>query len=251
MYRPRHDSQFEPRTKASPYDCNMAAAADALRFWSLGLIDRNHDQLRHDSGTYSEVTDDNPNNNGTNIDDAARALQKNGVETVVFHVADEQGWGDVRRALVPGSVVIAHGDYDRVPYALRGQHGKHFLGLHSVLFHHRSRTGKVCVLDGVADGPGYRYWPDDVAHAYMRKFPGTGYTYLVVTQRRLKASVARANVRKHPKLGARIRGVITPRSRVVYGGTVTGQKVGRSNKWYRVYYRGGIAYVHSSVAKPI
>lgn len=246
-YRPRHDTQYEPRTIASPYDCNMAASADAARFWSLGLIDRNHDQMRHLSGTYGEVTDSDPTNNGTDIADAAHALQALGIPSTVYDRTDGKGFADVKAALARGEVVIAHGDYGSVPRALRGPIDRAFTGWHSVLYHSFSPSA-MSVGDGLADP--WLVWPLDVADAYMRDFPGGGYTFLTVAPRKLKAKVARAHVRSAPRRANNVIGHITPRSRIHYGGTVLGERIGGNATWYKVWYAGKIGYVHSSVAQP-
>lgn len=245
-YLMRHDTQFEPRTISSSHDCNMAAAADALRWFTLGMKDRNHDQLRHDSGTYAELTDGIPGNDGTNISDAQHALSVNGCPSTVFDELDRQLSEDVWDVLRAGGVVIAHGDYGSVPPELRGPISRRYAGLHAVLFVGMSSTG-VIVADGLSDA--LMTWPLAVAAAYMADFPGAGCTFLAVTPRRITSRVTRANVRAQPSTLAGIRGTIGQRDKLHAGGTVIGRPVGANKTWWRVWFRGQAGYVHSSVAK--
>ena len=243
MYEPRHDTQYEPRTWSSSLDCNMAAAADVARFYSLGLIDHGHDYYRKLTGDSS---------GGTNIDQAHDVLEKAGVQVAaVYDALDGKTWADVRAALTGGSMVIAHGDYGTVPRALRGALDRTFQGWHSVALGRLAvitQDRSVRVGDGLSDP--WTWWPEDVANAYMRDFPGGGYTYLVVTPRKLKASVPVANVRPEPNRQHPRYAVIKPTSRVHFGGTVRGEVIGHNGVWYRVWVKDRIGYVHSSVARP-
>lgn len=247
-YEPRHDTQYEPRTWSSPLDCNMAAAADAARYWSLGLKDHNHAWYRD----HAQNPDGSPDKTGgTNIDQAAEVLDDAGIPSVHFDGSDGRGWSDVEAVLAGAGIVIAHGDYGSVPRSLRGPIDRTFTGPHSVVF---SRIATIAgermvrVGDGLADPWGW--WPVDVARRYMLDFPGAGLTYLVVTPRRLRARVAVANVRPSPTRKAARVGTITPKSASLHvGGIVVGESVGGNRNWYRVFYRGKLAYVHASVAR--
>lgn len=244
-YLPRHDTQFEPRTAFSGRDCNMAAAADAARFWSLGLKDRNHQWYRD----HAQNPDGSPDRDGgTNIAQAQEVLDDIGVPSTIYDATDGRDFGDVRTALKAGSVVIAHGDYGSVPRGERGEIDPSFTGLHSVVFARWSSANGVQVGDGLSDA--WEWWSEADASRYMRDFPGTGYTYLVVRPRKLQAKVAKANVRRTASTSSAVLGQITPTSRLHYGGIVAGGYVGSNRNWYRVYYRGQIAYIHTSVAKP-
>lgn len=245
-YLPRHDTQYEPRTIASSHDCNMAAAADALRFFTLGMRDRNHDQMRHDSGTYGELADGNQRNDGTNISDAQHALSVNGCPSTVFDELDRQLPEDVWDVLRAGGVVIAHGDYGSVPAALRGPISRTYTGLHAVLFHSLTSNG-VLVGDGLSEV--WTTWPLSVAAAYMTDFPGMGCTFLSVMPQLVTSRVTLANVRAQPSTLAGIRGTIGPRVKLHAGGTVIGRPVGANKTWWRVWFKGSAGYVHSSVAK--
>lgn len=248
MYLPRHDTQYEPRTWSSSTDCNMAAAADVGRFWSLELIDHTHDWYRARALDASGQPD---RTGGTNIDQAHDVLEKAGVSVrVVYDALDGRDWSDVVRELQTGSMVIAHGDYGSVPRPLRGPIDRSFTGLHSVAL------GRVTTIEGVSNvrvGDGlsdaWVWWPVSVASAYMRDFPGGGYTYLVVTPRRLAAKVPVANVRPEPNRRRPRYATISPRSRVHVGGTVRGESIGGNATWYRVWHQNRIGYVHSSVGK--
>lgn len=251
IYVPRHDTQYEPRTKASPFDCNMAAAADGLRFATLGLVDRNHDELRRLSGTYWEVLDSNPLNDGTNIEEAETVLDHYGLITTAYTAADGRGFSSVRTAIAAGKPCIIHGDYGSVPRDLRGPIDRTFTGLHSVLGQRRAYiNGEWCIRigDGLSDP--WRWWPESVVERYMRDFPGTGYVYLTITPRRLAATVAKANVRAKPTRSSAVIRSITPRSRIHRGGYVKGETINGNPNWHKVYSaQGGIGYVHASVGK--
>jgi hypothetical protein len=244
QYEPRHDTQFEPRTWSSGLDCNMAAAADVARFYSLGLIDHGHDYFRTLSGDTV---------GGTNIDQAHFVLEKAGVPVhALFDAADGKGWTDVAHELDAGYMVIAHGDYGTVPVAMRGPISRTFTGLHSVAFGRITtidRESVVRVGDGLADP--WVWWPVSVASAYMRDFPGNGFTYLVVAPRHLCARVRVANVRPEASRAHARFATITPTTRVHMGGTVKGESIGGNAVWYRVWAKGRIGYVHSSVGKVV
>jgi hypothetical protein len=252
IYVPRHDTQFEPRTVCSGKDCNMSASADALRWWSLGLIDRNHHDLRAlQPGGTAECTDATTANDGTTIADALHVLVAHfGVTAIAYDAGDGQVWGDVTRALDRGEIVIAHGDYGSVPVMLRGPIDRLFTGLHSVVFQRRlvkSGVPVVRVGDGLSDG--WIYWPETVAARYMRDWPDIGFTFLRVVSRKLKAKGSFANVRdRATRVSTVVLMRITSASRLHVGGTVLGENIGGNRTWYRVYAgTKGIGYVHSSV----
>ena len=245
-YLPRHDTQYEPRTAFSGRDCNMAAAADAARFWSLGLIDHNHQWYR-DHAENPDGTRDT--SGGTNITQAAEVLGDVGIPSTIYDATDGRDFGDVRVALRAGFYVIAHGDYGSVPRAERGEIAPGFSGLHSVGFARWSPVNGVQVGDGLSDA--WEWWSEAVASRYMRDFPGIGYTYLVVRPRKLAAKVPRANVRKTMSTSSAVLGQITPSSRLHFGGIQRGGYVGSNRSWFRVFFKGQIGYVHTSVAKPV
>lgn len=247
MYEPRHDTQYEPRTWSSSVDCNMAASADVARFWSLGLKDHGHNWYRE----RCKNPDGTQDRDGTNIDQAHNVLEIAGVTVAeTFDSGDGQNWDDVRRFLESGSMVVAHGDYGTVPRALRGPIDRAFTGNHSVAFGRITTIEQdvsVHVGDGLADP--WTWWPISVASAYMRDFPGGGYTFLVVTPRRLTAKVRVANVRPAPNRDRKWFTQITPRSRIHVGGTVRGERIGGNATWFRVWVQNRIGYVHSSVGR--
>lgn len=226
----------------------MAAAADVARFWSLGLRDHTHDWYRARALNPDGTPD---RSGGTNIDQAHDVLEKAGVQVdEVFDATDGQDWQDVARHLAAGRMIIAHGDYGTVPERLRGPLDRSFTGWHSVAF------GRPTTIEGVAYvrvGDGLRddwaWWPVTVANAYMRDFPGGGYTYLVVTPRKLAAKVPVANVRPEPNRKRARFTQITPRSRIHVGGTVVGERIGGNATWFRVWVQNRIGYVHSSVGR--
>ena len=237
-YEPRHDTQYEPRDAYSGLDCNMAACADAARFATLRLVDRSHVYFRSLTGDTE---------GGTNISEAHMALEAAGVPVAgTYDATDGKMWSDVRAALLGGSVVIAHGDYGSVPASLRGPIDRTFTGLHSVLLHRVDATHGIRVGDGLNDA--WAWWPESVTKAYMADFPGGGFTYLVVTPRRLAARVPVARVRSGPSLSSGKLGTITPAARLHAGGTVIGGAVGANRTWWRVWYHDQLGYVHSSVA---
>lgn len=244
-YLPRHDTQYEPRTTFSGRNCNMAAAADAARFWSLGLIDHNHQWFRDHA---QEPDGSRDTSGGTNITQAAEVLGDAGIPSTIYDAADGKGIADVRAFVRAGSFVIAHGDYGSVPRYERGEIAPDFTGYHSVGFARHTAAG-FQVGDGLSDA--WEWWPDAIANAYMRDFPGGGYTFLVVRPRKLAAKVPKANVRTAMSTSAKVLGQITPSSRIHFGGIQRGGYVGANRSWYRVFYRGQIAYVHTSVAKPV
>ena len=245
-YLPRHDTQFEPRTVMSGRNCNMSAASDAARFWSLGLIDHHHQWFRDRAENPDGSRD---TQGGTNILQAAEVLGDAGIPTTVYDATDGRDFADVRASIRSGSYVIAHGDYGSIPVGERGEISPLFAGLHSVGFARWSPVNGVLVGDGLSDA--WEWWSEANASRYMRDFPGGGYTYLVVRPRRLSAKAGKANVRASMSTTAKVLGQITTSSRLHYGGLQRGGYVGGNRSWYRVYYRGQIAYVHSSVAKPV
>lgn len=251
VYVPRHDTQYEPRTKCSPFDCNMAAAADALRFWSLGLRDKNHHELRAlQPGGTAECSDATKTNDGTTISEAAHVLVEMGAKVAVYDTADGQVWSDVQRALDRGEMLVVHGDYGSVPVALRGPIDRTFTGLHSVVYQRRLiRNGvpSIRVGDGLSDG--WLYWPETVAKKYMVDFPGTGLQFIRVIPRKAASKSGLANVRVSPTRSSAVLTRISTTSRLHMGGAVPGESIGGNRSWYKVYAgTKGIGYVHSSVA---
>lgn len=243
-YLPDHDSQFQPRTAFSGRNCNMAAAADAARFWSLGLINHNHQWYRDHAQNPDGSAD---RSGGTTIAQAAEVLDDAGVPSNHYDALDGKGLLDVRVALRTGKGIIAHGDVGSIPRGDRGEIDPDFTGLHSVWIPPRFNATGVLVGDGLSTS--YEWWSWDALNRYLRDFPGGGYTYLTVTPRRLRAKGTVANVRPSAsKLNAPI-GTISRTSRIHVGGVVLGQYIGSNRRWFRVFYKGQIGYVHTSVAE--
>lgn len=247
-YLPRHDTQYEPRTIASPYDCNMAAAADAARFYSLGRVNRNHDQMRRYSGTYHEITNGIAGDEGTNIDEAARALAYVGVPSTVYTASAGRTFAHVMAALRAGYYVIAHGDYGSVPRAERGELAPTFTGLHSVGFARYVDGSGVQVGDGLSDA--WEFWHSDDAERYMRDFPGGGFTYLTVKPRRVRGLGNAANVYPNASNNDPRIGTLGVSSRAHTSGLVLGETVMGKRSWYRIYRNGRIGYVHVTQVTP-
>jgi hypothetical protein len=245
-YRQRHDTQYEPITWSSGIDCNMAAAADGARYFSLGLIDHHHDYYRG----LAKNPDGSQDRNGTNITQAHAVLSHVGVPSTIYASADGHHWDYVESHISAGRNVIAHGDAGSIPKYLRGQIDKNFTGLHSVIFNRIAMIQEdksVLVGDGLAGS--WTWWPTDVAKGYMEAFPGDGLTFLTIQPRRLCAKINRANVRAKPTTASAILGTIKPTSRIHEGGVVHGGSVHGNHNWYRVFYQGQIAFVHTSVGK--
>lgn len=249
IYVPRHDTQYEPRTACSPYDCNMAASADALRWWSLGLQDQNHNQLRAlQPGGTAECTDSSAANNGTSVYDGLLVLQHFGVRAIAYGHYDGKTFADILGALNRGETVTAMGDYGSVPIALRGPISRNFTGGHSVFFQRRiSYGGQACIRvgDGLSDD--WMYWPETVAKKYVDDFPGSVQFVRIIT-RKLASKSGITNVRAAATRQSAILTTITTSSRLHYGGAVLGETIGTNRTWYKVYAgTKGIGYVHSSV----
>lgn len=241
-YIPRHDTQFEPRTRMSGLNCNMAAAADVGRFYSLGKIDHNHQWYR-DRAQNPDGSQDK--SGGTHIYQAAEVLDDAGIPSTVYDSDDRRTIISVRKELTAGNVIIAHGDNGSLPRGERGEISPSFTGLHSVDAVKYSASKGYLIGDGLSQD--YNWWSEPVMNAYMRDFPGGGFTYLVVKPRRIKAKADYASVRREPNRQHAPIGRITGRSRTHYGSIVVGEAVGRNRNWYRVWWNGRIAYVHSSV----
>lgn len=254
-YVPRHDTQYEPATACSKYDCNMAAAADALRWWSLGLTNRSHQDMRAlQAGGIAECTDVSHLNDGTDIADALHVLVEHfGVTATAYDYTDGQTWESVLAALDRGEFVISHGVYGAVPPALRGPLSRTFTGRHSVAFQRRivaDGVPSVRVGDGLSDA--WMYWPEAIARQYMLSFPGEGFTFLRVTRRNVASKGGLANVRAQPTTTSPILRRISTASRLHCGGSVIGQSIGGNRAWYRVYAgKLGIGYVHTSVGRMV
>jgi hypothetical protein len=239
FYLPRHDTQFEPRTGFSPWDCNMAAAADAARYWSIGLTD-------HDHSWYRKVSGDT--DGGTNITTASKVLDIARVSHAVYDASDGRNYADVKAALDAGRFVIAHGDYDRVPVSLRGPIDRSYEGYHSV-FAARRRSNAVMIGDGLSDK--WMLWPDTVLSSYMAAFPGGGFTYIAVRPRHLRSKSGTCNIRAEATRQSRVVSTLRGTREVHYGGFKRGESIGGNSNWDRVWEpTHGVAYVHSSVAVP-
>lgn len=247
-YRPRHDTQYEPREPDSPLNCNMAAAADVARFWSLGLKDFNHHQMRN----RAENPDGSPDNvGGTTIEQAAEVLDDIGIDTNYKDLNDGATWGDVVTRLKGDGILIIHGDYGEVPYNLRGEISRTFTGLHSVVGHSFvDGMQNVWIGDGLSDD--WVKWPYAVVQRYMAAFPGS-FTYLVARPRKLKVKAPRefANVRLTPSREFAPYDRIKPDERIHVGGRVIGQRAQSNGNrtWYRVWHLNRIGYIHTNVGE--
>ena len=239
-YKPRHDTQYEPSNAFSPLDCNMAAAADAGRYYSLGLKDHNHYWYRLRAQNPDGSQD---RTGGTNIEQAAEVLDDAGVPSVHYTMGEGQNVHEALAVLETRGILIAHGDYGSVPVSLRGPISRTFTGLHSVVFQDLLPGKKVRVGDGLSDD--WMEWPYEVAYRYMFDFPGSA-TYLVVRPRLLGPRYDQAAVRVSPSNEIARYTTLKTGDRVHVGGIVRGQELRETRNWYRVWCENRIGYVHAT-----
>jgi len=248
FYRP----QFEKQATGSPLQwTNCAAASGAMLAdaATLGITDPEPDRVRTLTGDFV---------GGLTMGAVGTAMERLGVGVTVFDNDDHLRWPVLQQWLKTGRFAVVAGDYDVIPKRLRGD--KDYEDYHAVLYWRQ--TSVQVVGDPLNDGraqdipKGYIRWPVDVAYAYVRRFDQqtTGGIHACVMDPPQKvkprSQVAGAEVRLHPQKDAFLVGVLKDPKRLITGGTVDGDELRGSKRWFKVWWPadgGRLGYVHSSV----
>lgn len=230
-------------------NCGAAAGAMLVDQGSLGNHKPTPDAFRARTGDFS---------GGLFIGQIGGTVEKYGVGVTVFDANDGLDWADLVAFLKVGRFAVVNGDYDQVPYALKGD--KSYNDYHAVIYE-EIVGDKIRVGDGLNDGrrpgiyKGWVWWPLSVAKNYVERFdrqvPGTGLHAAVLDRKRLKSRPISPNtrVRSAPTRSAAEIGTFGGSATVIWGDTVTGESVGGSRVWYRVWLPSAakIGFCHSSV----
>lgn len=234
-------------------NCGAAAGAMLVDQGSLGNHKPTPDGFRARTHDFS---------GGLIIGQIGSAIESYGVGVHVFDASDGLDWGDLVSYLKVGRFAVVQGDYDQVPFALRGD--KDFRDFHSVVYHQIAGS-RIRVGDGLNDGrrpgipKGWVWWPLEVAKNYVERFdrqvPGNGLHAAVLDRKRLKARPVSPNtqVRSGPGRSYPAIGSFGGASTVIWGDTVVGESVGGSRVWYRVWLPSAakIGFCHSSVVSKV
>ena len=234
-------------------NCGAAAGAMLVDQGSLRIKNPSPDAFRKASGDFS---------GGLFIGQIGGTIEKYGVGVTVFDASDGLDWGELVAFLKAGRFAVVQGDYDQVPYALRGD--KDFRDYHSVVYQEIVGT-EIWVGDSLNDGrrpgipKGWIKWPLSVAKNYVEKFdrqvPGTGLHAAVLDRKRLQARPISPNtrVRLLPTRASAEIGSFGGSTTVIWGGTVVGESVGGSRVWYKVWLPSAakLGFCHSSVVTKV
>lgn len=230
---------------------NCAAASGAMLAdqATLRLKNPSPDAFRKATGDF--IGGLNPSQVGSTLE------TKYGVPVHVYDWNDGLTWDQLVRFLKRGQFAVVAGDYETLPYALKGD--KDFRGDHSTLYH-EIVGDKIRVGDPLNDGrrpgipKGYIWWPLSEARQYVMKFSENrpGGIYAVVMDRRLlraRPVTPATNIRATPTRDGRVIGKFGGSSTVVYGGTVTGEAIAGNRTWFRVWWpqTASFGYCHASV----
>lgn len=237
-------------------NCGAASGAMLTDQATLRLRNPEPDSFRRATGDYS---------GGLFIATIGRTMElEYNVPVTVYDASDGLTWTQLTAFLKQGRFAVVNGDYDQVPYSLRGD--KDFTGLHSVVYHHfNTDRSRLLVGDPLNDGrrpgipKGWVWWPSDVARNYVQKYdrevPGDGLHACVMDLRRLRARPVTpyTNIRLSAEKDAPIIGKFGGSQTVVWGGTVKGEAIANNTLWYRVWCptAAKIGYCHSSVVSRV
>jgi hypothetical protein len=250
FYRAGFEKQLTGSTLGGK-NCAAASGAMLADQATMGLKNPTPDAFRKASGDFV---------GGLYIGQVASTLQRAyGVHTTVYDASDGYTWPEMLADLKRGRFMVVSGDYDQVPYALKGD--KSFSDFHAV-FYHAVEGAYVVVGDPLNDGrrpgipKGYVKWPLSLAERYVERFDaqvaGSSLHAAVMDLKRLKARPVQppTNIRALPNRSAAVIGKFGGSTLVTWGGTVVGESIGGNNVWYRVWWPAAarIGYCHSSVA---
>jgi hypothetical protein len=252
MGRPTYKPEFEKQATGSALQwSNCAAASGAMLAdaQTIGLEDPTPDQVRAKTGDFI---------GGLYMGTLGAALEKLGIEVTTFDSDDHLSWDRLRimarRQMRP---MVLAGDYDRVPYELRGD--KDYGDGHSVLLYRMFQSDSV-IGDPLNDGrhpgipKGYVRWPNEVVRRFVGKFDRqtTGGIHACVARIENvtpRSQIARAEVRATPEKDGRLIGTLTRGHRLRTGGKLDGDTIRGSDRWFRVWYPAlaKVGYMHDSV----
>jgi len=228
-------------------NCAAASGAMATDQGKLRIKDPSPDTFRAATGDFS---------GGLAIRQVGSTLEHYGVTNTVYDGTDGYTFDKLLAALKRGQFACVAGDYDQVPYSLRGDKG--FDGLHTEYWHRVTSTG-ITVGDPLNDGRragipnGYVTYPFSVARNYVekldRQIPGNSIHACVLDVHKIKSRGGNANVRADHTRASIVIGTINGTTRLVTGGTVTGQSINGNSTWFKVWFPAAskLGYCHSSV----
>ena len=247
---------FRKQDTGSPLgwkNCGASSGAMLVDQGSLGNHKPTPDAFRKRTHDFS---------GGLMIGQIGDAIESYGVGVHVYDASDGLTFAELMVFNKVGRFAVVQGDYDQVPYALRGD--KDFRDFHSVVYQ-EIEGSSIWVGDSLNDGrrpgipKGWIKWPLSVAKNYVERFdrqvPGTGLHAAVLDRKRLKARPVspETKVRSGPGLSYSVIGSFGGSTTIIWGDTVTGEAVGGSRVWYRVWLPSAakVGFCHSSVVTKI
>lgn len=160
VYRPRFQSQFEPRTYTSRWDCTPASAAIAADRATLGGVLVTHATVRAASNEPNPRPD--APSPGLNLPQVIDVLAE-------WHIPlidrTGRGWYAVLTALREGRGAIVQGDYDQLGIY---KCDPDFDDPHAMFFNNLDTPGnRILVYDPICEK--YRYVPVETCRKYAEK----------------------------------------------------------------------------------
>jgi len=245
FYKPSFEKQLTGSDLAS-FNCAAASGAMLTDRATLGIKDPSPDRFRRKTG------DDK---GGLYMGAVGNALEAFGVDAIVWDADDHLRWKRVKTMAQRGQSLVIAGDYEEIPLKLRGD--KDFRDDHSV-FLYRMFTKVSIIGDPLNDGrrpgipDGWVQWPNEVVYAYVRRFDLQTQGGIHAATARLdwvkpRSQVRAADVRTKPEKDAPIIGQLEWGKRLNTGGTVVGETIRGQERWFKVWMKSQIGYIHSSV----
>ena len=245
FYKPGFEKQLTG-TDLGPFNCAAASGAMLTDRATLGIKDPSPDRFRKKTG------DDK---GGLYMGAVGNALEAFGVDALVWDADDHLRWHRVKTMAKRGQSLVIAGDYEEVPWKLRGD--KDYRGDHSVFLYRMFKNVSI-IGDPLNDGrgpsipKGWVQWPNEVVYAYIKNFDRDTHGGIHAATARLdwvkpRTQVRVADVRSKPEKKAPIIGQLEWGKRLNTGGTVVGEMIRGQERWFKVWFRNQVGYIHSSV----
>jgi hypothetical protein len=244
-YKPGFEKQLTGSDLQS-FNCAAASGAMLTDRATLGIKDPSPDKFRKKTG------DDK---GGLYMGAVGNALEALGVDALVWDADDHLRWPRVKTMAKRGQSLVIAGDYEELPLKLRGD--KDFTGDHSVFLFRM--FSKVSVIgDPLNDGrrtnipDGYITWPNEVVYDYVKNFDRDTQGGIHAASARLdwvkpRSQMRAVDVRSRPEKDAPIIDSLEWGKRLNTGGTIVGEAIRGQERWFKVWCRNQVGYIHSSV----
>jgi hypothetical protein len=245
-YKPEFEEQSTGST-LQWFNCAAASGAMLTDRATLGIKDPTPDKFRRKTGDTK---------GGLYMGSVGNALEAFGVDAMVWDADDHLRFKRVEAMAKRGQSIVIAGDYEVLPRKLRGD--KDYQGDHSVFLYRMFKSVSI-IGDPLNDGrrsnipKGWIQWPNATVYEYVKRFDQHTMGGIHAATARLqwvkaRSQVAAAEIREAPEKSAKLVGVLLNGKRLNTGGTVVGEEIRGQVRWFKVWNKNQIGYIHASVA---